>query len=145
MASIYSYDQDEVWKAAAGAARRGGGRRTDANRRTLRRLGIPAHYAPAISCSWHGRGENAIKERRTELRAATKTRIAAIEKAAHRKIEMLCLDAQTQILAHRLTSAAAVEFFDALPKVEVLMPVLEMGSIEQMLEAQNRLSVLRRS
>jgi len=58
---------------------------------------------------------------------------------------MLCLDAQTQILAHRLTSAAAVEFFDALPKVEVLMPVLEMGSIEQMLEAQNRLSVLRRS
>ena len=84
MASIYSYDQDEVWKAAAGAARRGGGRRTDGNRRTLRRLGIPAHYAPAISCSWHGRGENAIKERRTELRAATKTRIAAIEKAAHR-------------------------------------------------------------
>jgi hypothetical protein len=49
---------------------------------------------------------------------------------------MLCLDAQSQILAHGLTSAAAIAFFDALPKVEVLMPPLEMASVEQMLLAR---------
>jgi hypothetical protein len=76
-------------------------------------------------------------QRRDELRAVAKTRIAAIEKAACTKIEMLCLDAQSQILAHGLTSASAIEFFDALPKVEVLMPPLEMAAIEQMVQARN--------
>jgi len=99
-------------------------------------LGIPARFAPNVEFSWRGRGENAIKDRRTELRAVAKSRIEAIEKSACTKIEMLCLDAQSQILAHGLTSAAAIAFFDALPKVEVLMPPLEMASVEQMLLAR---------
>ena len=99
-------------------------------------LGIPARFAPNVEFSWRGRGENALKERRAELRAVAKSRIDAIEKSACTKIEMLCLDAQSQILAHGLTSAAAIAFFDALPKVEVLMPPLEMASVEQMLLAR---------
>ena len=35
-----------------------------------------------------------------------------------------------------MTSAAAIEFFDNLPKVEILMPTLEMASIEEMLQAR---------
>jgi hypothetical protein len=99
-------------------------------------LGIPARFAPEISLNWYGRGENAIKERRAELRAVAKSRIAAIEKAACTKIEMACLEAQAQVIAHGLTSAAAIKFFDAMPTVEVLMPPLEMTSVEEML--QNR-------
>ena len=65
------------------------------------------------------------------------TQIAAIEKAACTKIEMLCLDAQSQILAaHGLTSAAAIAFVDRLPEVEVLMPPLEMASVAQLLQAR---------
>jgi hypothetical protein len=137
MASVYSYDQDETWKAATEAAHAAVQVAQVAIAERCKELGIPARFAPSVSFSWHGRGENAIASRRTELRNVAKTRIAAIEKAACTKIEMLCLDAQSQILAHGLTSAAAIEFFDALPKVEVLMPPLEMASIEQMLQARS--------
>lgn len=47
---------------------------------------------------------------------------------------MSCLEAQSQILAHGLTTDAAIEFFDALPKVEALMQSLEMTSTEEMLQ-----------
>ena len=40
-------------------------------------------------------------------------------------------------MAHGLTSdAAAIEFFDSMPKVEVLMPSLEMNSVEEMLQSR---------
>jgi hypothetical protein len=135
MASEYHYDQDAVWRQAALAAKAAvaAAEKDIADRCT--ELGIPARFAPGISLAWHGRGENAVRERRTELRAVAKSRIAAIEKAACTKIEMACLDAQTKIIAHGLSSAAAIAFFDALPKLEILMPPLEMASIEEMLQA----------
>ena len=136
MASVYSYDQDEVWKSATEAAAAAVADAQQAITERCSELGIPARFAPNVEFSWRGRGENAIKDRRTELRAVAKSRIEAIEKSACTKIEMLCLDAQSQILAHGLTSAAAIAFFDALPKVEVLMPPLEMASVEQMLLAR---------
>ena len=40
------------------------------------------------------------------------------------------------MLAHGLTSAAAIAFFDNLPSVEVLMPSLEFHSVEEMLQAR---------
>jgi hypothetical protein len=111
MASEYRYDQDEVWKAAteAAAAAVAVAKQTVADR--CAELGIPARFAPTVGFSWRERGENLVKERRDELRLVAKSRIAAIEKAACTKIEMLCLDAQSQILAHGLTSASAIEFF----------------------------------
>ena len=133
MASVYSYDQDEVWKSATEAAAAAVADAQQAITERCSELGIPARFAPNVEFSWRGRGENALKERRAELRAVAKSRIDAIEKSACTKIEMLCLDAQSQILAHGLTSAAAIAFFDALPKVEVLMPPLEIASVEQML------------
>jgi len=136
MASVYSYDQDEVWKSATEAAAAAVAVAQQAIAERCSEMGIPARFAPNVEFSWRGRGENAIKDRRTELRAVAKSRIEAIEKSACTKIEMLCLDAQSQILAHGLTSAAAIAFFDALPKVEVLMPPLEMASVEQMLLAR---------
>jgi hypothetical protein len=136
MASEYSYDQDEIWKQATEAANAAVkiAQKTIAER--CGELGIPTRFGPSVYMSWSDRGENATKQRRAELREVAKSRIAAIEKAACTRIEMLCLDAQSQILAHGLTSAAAIEFFDALPTVEVLMPPLEMGPIEQMLQAR---------
>lgn len=133
MASEYQFDQDEVWRQAVAAA--------DAAVKAAERviaercgeLGIPLRFAPGVALSWHGRGENAFKARVDELRAVAKTRIAAIEKAACSKIEVDCLRLQTQVLAHGLTSSAAIEFFDELPTVEVLMPSLELPAIEDIL------------
>jgi hypothetical protein len=136
MASVYKFDEDEVWReahAAADAAVTAAGKAIAGR---CAELGIPADYAPTLHLHWYGRGENALASRRAELRLVAKSRITAIEKGARTKIEMLCLDAQSQILAQGLTSAAEVAFFDGLPKIEALMPPLEIGSIEQMLETR---------
>jgi hypothetical protein len=39
-----------------------------------------------------------------------------------------------------LTSTAAIVFFDGLPKIEALMPPLEMASVEEMLQTRKALS-----
>jgi hypothetical protein len=133
IASVYRYDQDETWKAAHQAAATAVKQAQQTVLARCGELGIPARFAPEILLSWRGRGENAISERRAELRAVAKSRIAAIEKAACTKIEMTCLDAQTRILAHGLTSTAAIDFFDNMPSIEMLMPPIEMTSVEEML------------
>jgi hypothetical protein len=138
MASVYKFDQDEVWREAHAAAEAAV---VAAQRQIAERcgeLGIPADYAPGLNLYWHGRGENAWADRRAELRLVAKSRIAAIEKAARTKIELQCLDAQSQIVASGLTSAGAVAFLDRLPKIEALMPPLEIASIEEMLESRKR-------
>ena len=39
---------------------------------------------------------------------------------------MSCHDVQAQVIAHGLSSEAAILFFDALPAIDVLMPPLAM-------------------
>ena len=136
MASVYSYDQDTTWKAATETANAAVAEAREIIAARCRELRIPAQFAPTVSFSWHGRGENALAARRAELRRVASSRIAEIEKAAITKIEMTCLEAQGQIIAHGLTSAAAIEFFDKMPSVEVLMPPLEVSSVEEMLQTR---------
>jgi hypothetical protein len=136
MASRYSYDQDEIWKQAVVVAKAEVAQARKLIAERCGELGIPAEFAPDLNLYWSHRGENAVKERRAELRAVAKSRIAAIEAAARSAIELQCLDAQSQIVAAGLTSAAAVAFLDGLPKIEALMPRLEIASIEDMLQAR---------
>jgi hypothetical protein len=99
-------------------------------------LGIPAEFAPGLSMFWHGRGHNAVAERRTELRRAAKSKIEAIEKEALSKIEGLSLEAQTQIIAHGLESEAAKNFLEAMPSLEALMPPVMVAEIQSLVEAK---------
>jgi hypothetical protein len=140
LASIYQWDQDEIWRQAHEAAQAAVATAEMAIAERCAELSIPARFAPGLNLYWHGRGENAVKERRNQLRAVAKNRIAAIEKAACTQIEMACLDAQSQIIAHGLTSTAAIVFLDGLPKIEALMPPLEMASVEEMLQTRKALS-----
>jgi len=82
LASIYSWDQDEVWKEAHNAAVETVKATAQAIAERCEELGIPARFAPTISCSWSGRGENAIAQRRGELRSVARSRVDAIEKSA---------------------------------------------------------------
>jgi hypothetical protein len=140
LASEYSYDQDETWKRAVEEADRAVEQAKALIAARCEELGIPAKFAPGLHLSWHGRGENAVRERRAELRAVAKTRIAAIEKEAGLKIELHSIELQTQIIQQGLTSEAARSFLESLPAIEVLMPPLEVGKIEGMLQSrlQNR-------
>jgi hypothetical protein len=136
LASIYSYDQDEIWKQATEAAGKAVAKAKAQIAARCKELGIPARFAPTVEWGWRGRGENAVAERCGELRAVAKTRIAVIETAAFVKIEMSCLDAQTQVIANGLSSEAARSFFEAMPNVEALMPPLEFPAIEAMLQSR---------
>lgn len=81
LASVYSFDRDEVWKAAATAANemiKEAQSQIDAR---CAELGIPKNFGPGISCAWYHRGQNAAKERRAELRAVAKARIGADRKS----------------------------------------------------------------
>lgn len=77
LASIYTYDQDLIWKEAVEAVDE-----TEAQiAARCEELGIPARFALSISLSWRGRGESAVAARRSELRNVAKSRIEAIENA----------------------------------------------------------------
>jgi hypothetical protein len=65
------------------------------------------------------RDENAMRERRAELRAVAKRRIAAFEADALTKIKMFCHDARSRVLAHGLTSASAIAASHARLRTEM--------------------------
>lgn len=142
-AKIYHWDDDPVWekaKAEADAA-------VEAAQRSIEKrckaLGIPKEFAPGLQVFWHGRGHNAVNERRAELRRAAKSRIEAIEREAIAKIESLSLDAQTQVLAAGLESAAAKDFLAAMPDLKTLMPDVTMHEVEALVATRRTERQLR--
>jgi hypothetical protein len=125
MASIYQWDQDEIWAAAKRAAAQATQEAAAAIAARCVELGIPQQFAPGVCLAWRERGENAVAERRAELRRVAQTRIAAIEKAALTEIERRSVELQQQVIVSGLTSDAAQAFIAALPPVESLMPTLD--------------------
>jgi hypothetical protein len=101
-------------------------------------------FAPTVELSPRGRGENALKERRAESRAVATTRIEALVRSRRtHQAKMFCHDAHSRVLAHGLTSASAIEFFDALPSAEQMMPTLAMPAIEDLLPTRKAAEIGR--
>lgn len=135
-ASIYTPDDDAAFRelhAAAGRAVK------DANAKLAvhcRELGIPERFAPSIHMAWYGRGENALSERRAELRRVVTARLDALEKAAKAEIERKCVELETRLVADALSTQEARDFFTALPSIEELMPSLNPSEIQALLPGQ---------
>lgn len=131
LARRYSFDEDDVWRAAYQAAREAV---DEAQRKVAARceeLGIPGQFAPEIfGPSWTMRGENAVTSRRVELRRVASTRLAALEKAAKAAIERRSLEVQERLIVGGLASAEARGFLDSIPAVESLMPPLQLAELE---------------
>jgi hypothetical protein len=138
LASIYSFNQDPVWKKAYHDAEEvvAEAQRHIAER--CRALNIRERFAPRISVSWYGRGENAVRERRTELRRVAYSRIEQLEKTALQEIERRSLSAQTVLLASGLNSIEAKQLLEGMSSVEGLMPNLAVTQVEQLLEDQSQ-------
>ncbi len=94
------------------------------------RLGIPKQFAPQAECHWYGRGENAVRQRRDELRKAAKAEIASREAQAKATIARRSVEAQEALLVTGLASAEARALFERLPTVETLMPPVKLAEIE---------------
>lgn len=131
-AKIYHWDNDAVWAAAKAEANKAveEARRSIAAR--CQEIGIPAEFAPDLHLYWSGRGQNALAERRAELRRAAKSRIEAMEADAKAQIERMSLQAQTEIVASGLQSEAAQQFIKSMPTMDALMPPVAVAEIEQL-------------
>jgi hypothetical protein len=94
-----------------------------------REIGIPDRFAPKINLHWYSRGENAVKERRDELRRMAVTAIEAQEQKAKTQIELSRLEAQEKLALAGITSDAARGFIEALPSITDLMPRLSFAEV----------------
>ena len=141
MATVYTFDQDEVWKKATEEARKVVEESQNTIAKRCKALGIPATFAPSISASWQGRGENMLASRRTELRRVAESSIRAMTKAAITKIEKQALDLRTQVVGMGLLSADAKMFLESLAPVEESMRALDFGEIERKLEKEKQLRI----
>ncbi len=130
ISTIFSYDDDETWKAAFASAEKAVGDAKAVIAEQCRKLGIPPEFAPDLSLGWYGRGENAVSQRRTELRRVAKTEIDALEARAKTEIERVSVEQQTALISDGLTSVAAQAFLEQMPTAENLMPVLDMEQIK---------------
>jgi hypothetical protein len=144
MATIYTFDQDEVWEKATKEAQRVVRESQDVIAKRCKELGIPPTFAPQINATWQGRGENMLAARRAELRRVAKTSIDAMTKAAVTKIEKQALDLRTQVVGMGLLSADAKMFLESLAPVEDSMLALDFGEIEKKLEKEQQLRLADR-
>ena len=106
--------------------------------RRCRALGIPDEFRPGLDLMWYRRGENALKERRAELRKVAQTRIHAMAAAARVEIETKALDGLTLLAQGALESAEARAFLSSMPTVEALMPALDVSALGPMRKEESR-------
>jgi hypothetical protein len=135
LAREYSFDEEATWKAATESAAEAV---KEAQRKIAERcaeLGIPKWAWPELSgVGWYRRGENAVKERRDELRKVAQSRAAALVKAAKARTERDSIEFQGKLLAGALSSAAAKALLDSLPTIESLMPPLDLAAEFKLLD-----------
>lgn len=143
-AKVYHWNEDEIWERVKSEAEAAIKKAQEAIASRCLELGIPVEFAPGLNLYWNGRGQNAVGERRGELRRAAKSKIDAVEKEVLSKIEVMSLDAQTAIVAHGLESKAAKAFLDRMPSIESLMPPLKVQEIQSLVET-NRAERRRRN
>lgn len=138
LAAVYQFDQDEVWKQATQKAMV---IVADAQAQIAKRcaeIGIPKTFAPSISVTWQGRGENALAQRRSELRRVAKAEVEAMAARAMVKVEKEALDLRTQVVAMGLLSPEATAFLNTLKPVREVMQLLDFASVEKKLVESDR-------
>ena len=134
IAVVHYYDQDEVWKKAYTEAKEIAQQAKAQIAARCEEMGIPEEFAPTLDVHWYRRGENAVKDRRDELRRKAMAEIAALKKSGRTQVEIWSLNAQTKLASKTLTSEAAKTFLDEMPSTTELMPKLEYQHVTSLLE-----------
>ena len=129
LATIYEFDTDATWKAAHDEADKVIEEAEAKIALRCAELGIPKECRPGLSFGWHGRGQNAFKDRRNELRRVAESRIEAIERAARTQIERRSIEMQEKIMSDALTSDAARDMLTQLPTIASLMPPIDAAAL----------------
>jgi hypothetical protein len=138
ISAVHDFATNDVWKAASDAAIAAAKKANEEIEAEAEKLGIPKEFQPKINFSWARRGENEYRQRREELRRVAKAEIDTLEKVARVQIEAESVRAQTEVIANGLNSAAAIEFLNSLPKIESMMPTLDVTEIQAKLLERSR-------
>ena len=134
--TYYHFDSDEVWKQAEEIASKAIDEAQAMVVARCKELGIPDRFAPSIRGGWSGAGEQAINERRTELRGIGRRQVDAMVKTGKAQMELTSLEAQTAIMEIGFSDEAK-KILDALPTPEQLMPALQLGELEKLLDGSS--------
>lgn len=138
LSTIYSYDQDEVWKRVTEEAMEVVKKAQDQIEKQAAKKGIPRDLAPQLLLGWEGRGQMRAASRRAELRRVAKAECDAMLAAATTKIERQSLELRTQIVAMALLTPEASIFLESMAPVEEAMHSIDFAAIEtKMIEQKN--------
>jgi hypothetical protein len=116
--------EDEAWADITAEVNRRVEEADAAVAAICRQRGIPEEFRPSIQWYFSGRGENASKERRAELRKVAQAQVAAVVKEAQVEIDRQAAQQLTQIAQAGLTSEEARAFIKEMPRPEELLPPL---------------------
>jgi hypothetical protein len=121
LAAIYK-EEDEAWADITEAAQKYAAKADAAIHALCCERGIPEEFRPSLRFVFFGRGENACKERRAELRKVLYAVVAALVKKAQVEIDRQAVQQMTEITRAGLSSEEAVAFLANMPTPEQLMP-----------------------
>lgn len=96
-----------------------------------REMGVREEFRPSLSLGWYGRGENASKERRAELRRVGEKLIDEQEAAGKVAVERRSVEIQRELLAGGLQSEDARAFLMSMPTAEQLLPPLSLAELDE--------------
>jgi hypothetical protein len=144
LAKRYTWDQDTTWKEATEKAMALVTEAQKVVEQCCAEMGIPQAFAPKLHLSWQDRGENALTERRTEMRCVAVAQIEAMKAAALTRIERQSLDLRTQVVSASLLSPEARLFLESLAPVEEAMRALDFAEIESRVENEQSRHLLER-
>lgn len=128
LAKQYRID-DPIWEDLTSEAEAEMGRFQKELEQRIEAVGIPKEFAPRLSLHWYSRGENGMRERRAEHRSVIRTRLAAMGKEACSAIERRTLEGLTLLAMDGLASNAAKAFLATMPKIDTLMPPVDLTAI----------------
>jgi hypothetical protein len=139
LAKEYDYDAD-AWSDLTTAAKETIERADQELARRCEELGIRREFRPSIGCSWYSRGENALANRRAELRKVARAKIEVMAASARVEMETKLLDGLEMLARDALETETAHQFLASLPTVEVLMPPFNEAGIRMLEEEAGRRS-----
>lgn len=133
--AVYSA-RDEAWAEVLRAAQEKVEEVNEHIAEVCRQRGIPAEFAPRMLSGFAGRGQNADKGRRAELRKLAERQIDAAAKAAKLEIDRADGEVQVELLTGALSTDDARRFLDRIPTPDQLMPAVRLAELEGQIRRQ---------
>lgn len=138
MNAVHRWATNDVMKATSDVIKEAAMKAAAEIEKQAEQLGIPMEFRPRITVNVMRETERVLQYRRDEMRRLAKAEIAALEQVARVQIEQASVQAQTEIVANGLDSAAAIAFLEKLPPIDTMMPVLDVTRIQAKLAERAR-------